>query len=88
MPNLPEDAAASQSPYLRIEKSPKPPPDRISLSYAAIAAAKNVWMLASGEGKQDALHQSLQVDSATPFGRVIQSRAHTLIYTDIAPGAE
>ena len=83
MPEIPAATANSQSPYVAIENSPKPPPNRISLTYAAIAAARNVWMLASGKGKEEALRQSLEPGSTTPFGRVLQSRAHTLIYSDI-----
>jgi 6-phosphogluconolactonase len=84
MPNVPEPAAGTLAPYLRIENSPKPPPDRISMSYAVIAAAKNVWLLASGAGKEEALRRSLQPGAPTPCGRVLQSRARTLIYSDIA----
>src|SRR6185312_11128771 len=36
--------------FCAIKNSPKPPPNRLSLSYAAIAAAKEVWVLASGAG--------------------------------------
>ena len=82
MPNAPA-AVHSQAPYLRVENSPKPPPNRISLSYAAIAAAKNVWVLACGAGKEQALRQSLRPGAPTPLGRVLQSRAHTTIYSDI-----
>jgi 6-phosphogluconolactonase len=84
MPNAPAATLHSQTPYLRIENSPKPPPNRISMSYAVIAAAKNVWMLAAGAGKAEALRQSLRPDASTPFGRALQSRAQTVIYTDIA----
>jgi 6-phosphogluconolactonase len=84
MPNAPASVLHSQAPYVRVADSPKPPPDRISLSYAAIAAASNVWMLASGPGKQEALRQSLRPGANTPFARVLQSRPHTVIYSDIA----
>ncbi len=84
MPNTPAAAVRSQAPYLRVENSPKPPPNRISLSYAAIAAAKNVWVLASGAGKEEALRQSLRPGASTPFGLVLQSRTQTTIYSDIA----
>jgi 6-phosphogluconolactonase len=83
MPEIPAAVANSQAAYVVIENSPKPPPTRLSLTYAAIAAAKNVWMLASGKGKEEALRDSLKADSTTPFGRVLQSRANTVIYTDI-----
>jgi 6-phosphogluconolactonase len=84
MPNAPAATVNSQAPYLRIENSPKPPPNRISLSYAAIAAAKNVWVLAAGAGKEEALRQSLQPGASTPLARVLQSRTQTVIYSDVA----
>ncbi len=84
MPNAPAAAANSPASYLRVENSPKPPPNRISLSYTAIAAAKNVWVLAAGAGKEEALRQSLRPGATTPLGRVLQSRAQTVIYSDIA----
>ena len=71
------------SPFLAIENSPKPPPRRISLSYAAIAAAKQVWVLVSGAGKEAALRESLRPGGQTPLARVIQSRSRTKIFSDI-----
>jgi 6-phosphogluconolactonase/glucosamine-6-phosphate isomerase/deaminase len=53
------------------------------LSYATIAAAKQVWVLASGAGKEVALRDSLDFSGKTPLARVIQSRPHTSIYSDI-----
>jgi 6-phosphogluconolactonase len=71
------------TPYLVIRHSPKPPPGRISLSYAAIAAARQVWVLASGAGKEAALRQSLVSPDTTPLGRVIASRLQTVLFTDL-----
>ena len=62
----------------------KPPPNRITTGYLAIAAAREVWVLASGSGKEAALRESLAPEGKTPLARVIQLRAHTRIYTDIA----
>jgi 6-phosphogluconolactonase len=70
-------------PFLAVDNSPKPPPRRISLSYAAILAAKNVWVLASGAGKEAVLKESLATNSATPLGFVINSRGRTKIFTDL-----
>lgn len=70
-------------PFLVIENSPKPPPTRLSLSYAAIAAAKKVWVLASGSGKAAAFHESLDTKGKTPLARVIQSHPSVKIFTDI-----
>jgi 6-phosphogluconolactonase len=72
--------------FCAVNNSPKPPPDRVTLSYAAIAAAKNVWVLASGEGKETALRESLSPKSDTPLGKVIQSRAQTKIFSDFSLG--
>ena len=73
-------------PFLAVENSPKPPPRRISLSYAVIAAAKQVWALVSGAGKQPALRESLKPDGDTPLARVLQSRSQTKIFSDILVG--
>ena len=45
----------------------------MTLGYPAIAAAKEVWVLASGAGKAKALRQSLLPDAITPLARVINS---------------
>jgi len=70
------------SPFLAIENSPKPPPRRVSLSYAAIAAAKQVWVLVSGAGKAPALRESLRSGGRTPLARVLQLRSRTRIFCD------
>lgn len=62
---------------------PKPPPQRITLTYPAIIAAREVWVLASGVGKEDALRRSLAKEITTPLGRVLHSRKSTVVFTDI-----
>jgi 6-phosphogluconolactonase/glucosamine-6-phosphate isomerase/deaminase len=42
-----------------------------------------VWVLASGPGKATALSASLNPQGRTPLARVLQSRQHTRIFTDI-----
>ncbi len=71
-PGAPPEVLNCASPFLAIENSPKPPARRISLSYAAIAAAKQVWVLVSGVGKAPALRESLRPGGQTPLARVIQ----------------
>jgi 6-phosphogluconolactonase/glucosamine-6-phosphate isomerase/deaminase len=61
----------------------KPPPQRITVGYNVIAAAKEAWVLASGAAKIDALKVSLEENSNTPFGRVLKSRSYTKVFTDI-----
>jgi len=66
----------------RAVTGPKPPPRRITLGYPALAAARKVWVLASGEGKKEALQASLEPTGNTPLARVLQSRSNTEIFTD------
>ncbi len=42
-----------------VHGSPKPPPVRVSLTLPAINAAREVWVLASGTGKADAVRLAL-----------------------------
>ena len=39
--------------------SPKPPPERISLTFSALNRAREVWFVVSGEGKADAVAKAL-----------------------------
>jgi 6-phosphogluconolactonase len=70
--------------FLAVTNSPKPPPNRVSLGHGPMAAAKAVWVLASGQGKQPALGQSLAPGGKTPLAQVIQRRTLTKIFTDVA----
>jgi 6-phosphogluconolactonase len=60
----------------------KPPPNRITISYATLVAARRVWVLVSGAGKERALRESLSPQGKTPLGRVVQARSRTLIFSD------
>jgi len=82
-PGALEEAIRSKSVYLPVVAS-KPPPQRITLNFAALAAARQVWALASGAGKETALRESLSADGRTPLARVLQARGRTIIFTDIA----
>lgn len=82
-PGEPEAALTDHSVYRVVTNSPKPPPVRITLGYAAIAAAQQVWVLASGAGKEAALRESLKPDGPTPLARVLRSRPATKVFTDI-----
>lgn len=58
-----------------VRGSPKPPPVRISLTFPAIRAAREVWFLASGERKADAVALALsgpgefQAPASGAYGR-------------------
>jgi len=80
-PGEPEAVWSDKAVY-RAVTAGKPPPQRITLGYATIAAARQVWVLASGAGKARALRESLAPSGQTPLGRVVQSRPHTRIFSD------
>ena len=82
-PQESEAGQANPAVYRVITNSPKPPPNRVTLGYPTIAAAKNVWVLASGAGKEAALRDSVQPGAITPLGRVLQMRSQTRVFTDI-----
>ncbi len=85
-PNEP-DALIESKRAFRPVHSPKPPPIRITLNYGPILAARNVWVLASGPGKREALERSLAGSPATPLGRLLAKRGGSepvKIFTDIA----
>jgi len=83
MPNARPAVLQSREPYVHVDNSPKPPPNRITMTYPVLAAAREVWVMVTGEGKTEAFRESLRPDGKTPFARVLQSRAETRIYSDI-----
>ena len=86
-PNADPKTLNSPAPFLAVKNSPKPPPGRISLSYAAIADARQVWAMVSGTGKEAAFRESIKPTGQTPLARVIQSRpsqSPVKVFTDLA----
>jgi 6-phosphogluconolactonase len=56
---FPESPAAhATGSVVAVRNSPKPPPTRISLTFDAIQAAREVWILASGAEKADAVAEA------------------------------
>jgi len=78
----PVERVDSGAVYLAVTAS-KPPPQRITLTYAVLGAAREVWVLASGPGKTEALRDSLRPGSQRPLGRVLAMRRETRIYSDV-----
>jgi 6-phosphogluconolactonase len=84
-PNAPAEVMNDPGPFLFVKDSPKPPPRRVSLNYATIAAAREVWVLVSGAGKEKALRESMDFSGKTPLARVVQIRQNTRIFSEISP---
>lgn len=81
-PNSPAKIVDKFVSFLVVENSPKPPPTRITLSYEAIFAAENLWILISGAGKAKALRESWSGTGTTPLARVMAARP-VKIFSDI-----
>jgi 6-phosphogluconolactonase len=81
-PGESEEARASKAVY-RTVVATKPPPQRITLGYPCLAAGKEIWVLASGAGKENALKDSLSGGETTPLGRVRDLNPETHVFTDI-----
>lgn len=82
-PNEPEALVRDEAVFRAISHSPKPPPNRITLGYPVIAAARDVWVLISGDGKQGALHDSLRPEGKTPLAHVLRQRPCTRIFSNV-----
>jgi 6-phosphogluconolactonase len=73
-PGMP--ALYDERPVVAVRGAPKPPPTRLSLTFASINAAKEVWILASGAEKARAVALALsdagpkQVPAAAARGRL------------------
>ncbi|ROS74435.1 6-phosphogluconolactonase [Cellulomonas sp. PhB143] len=54
-----EALEAAGTTVVGVHGSPKPPPERVSLTFEAIAAAREVWVVAAGAEKADAVASAL-----------------------------
>jgi 6-phosphogluconolactonase len=50
----------SEEPVVGVRESPKPPPTRISLTMHVLQSAREVWWLAAGEQKAEAVRNAVQ----------------------------
>jgi 6-phosphogluconolactonase len=82
-PEAPQEVIESRALVLPVI-GPKPPPQRLTLTFPVLAAAREVWVLASGAGKEQALRESLAPGLRTPLARLLSQRGSTRIFTDIA----
>ncbi len=47
-----------------VHDSPKPPPDRVSLTFEAMERCRAVWFIVSGDGKAEAVARALADDGS------------------------
>lgn len=79
----------SKAGVVAVSDSPKPPAQRISWTYPTINASRQVWLIATGEEKADALAALRGGSSlgACPAAGV-SGKHETRLYTDVPPGPE
>ncbi len=63
-------ADAVHAPVIGVRDSPKPPPDRITLTLPVLARARYTLLLATGGEKREALARVLDGDPGVPPGRL------------------
>jgi 6-phosphogluconolactonase len=82
-------AAHATGSVVAVRNSPKPPPTRISLTFGAIQAAREVWVLASGAEKADAVAEALSGVSQDKLPAAgARGRDRTLFLLDEAAAAK
>ena len=76
-------------PVIAVRNSPKPPPQRMSLSFDGLDAANEIWFVASGAGKAEAVALALSGAAASKSrrpGRAGKVRTLWLVDRDAAAG--
>jgi len=82
-----EAALTDETPVFRpVFDSPKPPSRRVTLGLGPILAAREVWVVVAGAGKEAALRESLAPEGRTPLARIIRRRDHTRILSTVRAG--
>jgi 6-phosphogluconolactonase len=82
-------ALGDDRPVVAVRNSPKPPPTRLSLTFPSLQAAREVWILASGEEKADAVARALSgADPAQVPAAGARGRVRTLFLLDSAAAAK
>jgi 6-phosphogluconolactonase len=83
-PGAPTLDAGEQAICLGVTNSPKPPPERITLSLAVLRAARRCLLLATGAGKADAIAAALaEPTKHVPASLLVRERL-TVIVDDAA----
>ena len=82
-------AAHAGGSVVAVRNSPKPPPTRISLTFGALQAAREVWILASGAEKAEAVAAALSgVSPVTLPAAGARGRDRTLFLIDEAAASK
>ena len=77
------DLLDAAGPIVAVTNSPKPPPERLSFSLAVINAAREVWLIAGGAEKANAVGQPRREGSDLPAA-LVKGTQRTLWLVDAA----
>jgi len=83
-PGAPELSAPADAVCLGVRGSPKPPPERITLSLAVLRAARSCLLLATGAAKADAAAAMLAAPSPHVPASLLRRERLTVILDDAA----
>jgi 6-phosphogluconolactonase len=87
-PGHPEVSEEDGALCLAVHDAPKPPPDRVTLSVAALRAARHSLLLATGSAKVDALAAALAgPDPRVPASLLASGRLHVIADDAATPPA-
>jgi len=83
---FPEEPAESTSDpaVFRAVVGPKPPPNRVTMGYSTLAAAREVWVIVSGSGKEIALRESISPGGNTPLARLLRMQSNAQVFSSVA----
>ena len=80
------EARATVAPVIPVRHSPKPPPDRVSFSLPLMARARYTLLLATGEGKREALARVRSGDDELPVARLMGDGLDEILCDEAAAG--
>lgn len=87
-PGAPTLDAGAEAVCLGVHNSPKPPPERITLSMAVLRAARHVLLPATGAGKRDAIQGALgEATHHVPASLLRRERLMIVIDDEASPEA-
>lgn len=70
-----------QGRVIAVTDSPKPPAERVSFTMSTINSAEEVWIVAAGESKADAVTKIIELDLSIPASYV-RGNSHTRLIVD------
>ena len=82
-------AFGSERAVIAVTDSPKPPAQRLSLSFGVIAGSREVMVAAFGKGKAEVMQQALENATAEiPVARIVRQATQVRVFLDAEAASE